>query len=110
MRLFSGKFKIDIDIDENREKGYYDEGDTAVNHCLKNRTQEVKGTFDSQSTYDPTKIHPGRLIVYRFNIKCLCKDPNQKCAKMLPMSQQGWGGYMGTLANGFYNERIKSRQ
>lgn len=105
--IFAGNVKLDIDPSKNHANGFYDEGDTAVNFCLKNRTEEKGKIFQSQSNYDPHKLQFGRMVVYRFNIKCICKakSANQKCAMMLPMSQQGWGGYMGTLANGFYNAR-----
>eukprot|EP00794_Sanderia_malayensis_P013936 gene13936-15388_t len=95
-----GKFKLNVDIDENHSKGFYDEGDTAVNYCLRNRTRphsDDKAFYNSQSTYDPKKIHMGRLIVHRFNIRCVCnshKEKQKRCAKILPMAQQGWTGYM----------------
>jgi len=92
----------------NKKSGFYDEGDAAVNYCLKDKAKDKGRIYQSQSTYDPKNIHLGSMTVYRFNIKCICNNvasDNEQCSRMLPMSQQGWGGYMGSVANGFYNKR-----
>ena len=93
---------------DNKKIGFYDEGDAAVNFCLKGKTIDKGHIFQSQSTYDPKNIHLGSMTVYRFNIGCVCKDTpmeNQRCSRMLPIAQQGWGGYMGRVGNGFVNKR-----
>eukprot|EP00795_Rhopilema_esculentum_P015250 gene15250-6458_t len=89
--------------------GFYDAGDEAVNFCLKDRAVGKDRFYQSQTTYDARRLLFGTLTVYRFNIKCVCKNlrAGQKCAKMLPMKQQGWAGYMGSFANGFYNVQKK---
>ena len=92
----------------NRKSGFYDEGDAAVNYCLKDKTKDKGRIYQSQSTYDPKNIHLGSMTVYRFNIKCICNNAasdSEQCSRMLPMSQQGWGGYMGSVGNGFYKKR-----
>ena len=106
MVFFAGKVKVQTQ--DNKANGFYDEGDAAVNFCLKDKPDEKGRIYQSQSTYDPKNVHLGSLTVYRFNIKCVCKETRsntQRCSRVLPMSQQGWSGYMGTFANGFYNER-----
>lgn len=80
-----------------------------MNECLKKKQQQTdkEQIFVSQSDYDLYKVHFGSLTVYRFSLKCKCNNlsPSKKCAKFLPMSEQGWGGYMGTLTNSFFNPR-----
>ena len=80
-----------------------------MNECLKKKQHQTdkEQIFVSQSDYDLYKVHFGSLTVYRFSLKCKCNNlsPSKKCAKFLPMSKQGWGGYMGTLTNGFFNPR-----
>ena len=80
-----------------------------MNECLKKKQHQTdkEQIFVSQSDYDLYKVHFGSLTVYRFSLKCKCNNlsPSKKCAKFLPMSEQGWGGYMGTLTNSFFNPR-----
>jgi len=105
---FTGKFNNVVDEDKNEQLGIYDAGDSAVNECLKKKQQANKdGIFISQSDYDVYKVHFGSLTVYRFSLKCKCSNlpSSKRCSKFLPMSQQGWGGYMGTLTNGFFVSR-----
>lgn len=105
----AGKVDNDVDEDRNEQLGIYDAGDTAVNECLKKKQQQTDEDqiFVSQSDYDLYKVHFGSLTVYRFTLKCKCNNlsPSKKCAKFLPMSEQGWGGYMGTLTNSFFVPR-----
>lgn len=105
----AGKFDNDVDEDKNEKLGIYDAGDSAVNECLKKKQHQTdkEQIFVSQSDYDLYKVHFGSLTVYRFSLKCKCNNlsPSKKCAKFLPMSEQGWGGYMGTLTNSFFNPR-----
>lgn len=105
---FAGKFNNVVDEDKNEELGIYDAGDSAVNECLKKKQQANKdGIFISQSDYDIYEVHFGSLTVYRFSLKCKCNNlpSSKRCGKFLPMSQQGWGGYMGTLNNGYFVPR-----
>ena len=105
---FTGKFNNVVDEDKNEQLGIYDAGDSAVNECLKKKQQANKdGIFISQSDYDVYKVHFGSLTVYRFSLKCKCNNlsSSKRCSKFLPMSQQGWGGYMGTLTNGYFVPR-----
>lgn len=105
---FTGKFDNEVDEDKNEQLGIYDAGDSAVNECLKKKQQTNKdGIFISQSDYDIYKVHFGSLTVYRFSLKCKCNNlsPSKRCSKFLPMSQQGWGGYMGTLTNSYFVPR-----
>ena len=80
-----------------------------MNECLKKKQHQTdkEQIFVSQSDYDLYKVHFGSLTVYRFSLKCKCNNlsPSKKCAKFLPKSEQGWGGYMGTLTNSFFNPR-----
>lgn len=104
----TGKFNNVVDEDKNEKLGIYDAGDSAVNECLKKKQQANKdGIFISQSDYDIYKVHFGSLTVYRFSLKCKCNNlpSSKRCSKFLPMSQQGWGGYMGTLNNGYFVPR-----
>ena len=106
INCFPGKVKPGPQ--DNVKNGFYDEGDEAVNFCLKNKKVEKGRIYQSQSTYDPKNIHLGSMTVYRFNIKCVCNDVssvNERCSRVLPMSHQGWGGYMGSVGNGFFNKR-----
>ena len=104
----TGKFNNAVDEDKNEKLGIFDAGDSAVNECLKKKQQANKdGIFISQSDYDIYKIHFGSLTVYRFSLKCKCNNvpSSKRCSRFLPMSQQGWGGYMGTLTNGYFVPR-----
>lgn len=106
---YTGKFNNEVDEDKNEQLGIYDAGDAAVNECLKKKQQTniTDQIFISQSDYNIYKVHFGSLTVYRFSLKCKCNNlsPSKKCAKFLPMSQQGWGGYMGTLTNSYFVPR-----
>ena len=93
---------------KNEEAGIFDAGDEAVNECLKDKQKANKNNiYISQSDYDIYKIHFGSLSVYRFTLKCKCKNlsGSQHCARFLPYSQQGWGGYMGSLTNSYFVPR-----
>lgn len=95
-----------VDIDENLRLGIYDEGDSAVNFCLGKRLNGTK--FDDQETANKKNFNTGKLTFYRFKVSCKCEH-GEKCAKVLPKSEQGWTGYMGSLANGYFNQRSKGR-
>ena len=106
-----GKFNNKVSLEENEKLGMYDAGDAAVNICLKKHhhdsSQDKDKIYTSQSDFDWYKVHFGSLTVYRFQITCDCKkvDRTKRCSRFLPMSQQGWGGYMGTLGNSYYLPR-----
>ena len=92
----------------NYKAGIFDAGDAAVNECLKNKQKPDKNNiFISQHDFDVYKIHFGSLSVYRFTLKCKCNNlsSSQRCSRFLPFSQQGWGGYMGTLTNSYFVPR-----
>lgn len=93
---------------KNERLGIFDAGDEAVNECLKNKEKPDKDKiFISQTDYDIYKIHFGSLTVYRFTLKCKCNNlpPSKQCTRFLPFSQQGWGGYMGSLTNSYFVPR-----
>lgn len=103
-----------MDFEENEKLGIYDAGDAAVNICLKKHEEKMKeneknNIFISQMDFDWYKIHFGSMTVYRFEISCTCDDvpPGSTCSRFLPMDEQGWGGYMGTLGNGYFVPRNK---
>lgn len=109
-KLHSGEPGEDFDANvmKNEEAGIFDAGDEAVNECLKDKQKANKNNiYISQSDYDIYKIHFGSLSVYRFTLKCKCKNlsGSQHCARFLPYSQQGWGGYMGSLTNSYFVPR-----
>lgn len=96
---------------KNEKLGIYDAGDAAVNECLKNKQKPDKDNiFINQETYDIYKVHFGSLTVYRFTLKCKCNNlpPSKHCSRFLPFSQQGWGGYMGTLTNSYFVPRERT--
>lgn len=108
----TGKFENKINAEENEKLGIYDAGDAAVNTCLKKKHKtsdaDKDKIFVSQEDFDLYKIHFGSLTVYRFQISCECNNQDgteKKCSRFLPMNQQGWGGYMGTLGNSYYLPR-----
>ena len=93
---------------ENEKHGIYDAGDEAVNECLKNKKKPDKDKiFVNEEDFDIYKVHFGSLTVYRFTLKCKCNNlpPSKQCSKFLPSSQQGWGGYMGSLTNSYFIPR-----
>ena len=97
-----------VNVIENEKLGIFDAGDEAVNECLKNKQKADKDKiFISQADYNVYKIHFGSLSVYRFTLKCKCNNlpPSKKCSRFLPFSQQGWGGYMGSLTNSYFVPR-----
>lgn len=105
----SGKFDNKVSVEENEKHGMYDNGDAAVNICLKkhHKKNDKEKIYVSQSDFDWYKVHFGSLTIYRFRLTCSCKNlaSGKTCSKVLPMNQQGWGGYMGTLGNGYYQPR-----
>lgn len=84
--------------------GIYDPNSASVKHCLQNR---LLNAADKDNEYGHGTDNVGYMTVHRYNIKCFCKKTlsHQECTKILPMNQQEWGGYMGTLGNGFFNKR-----
>ena len=107
----TGKFDNVVDEDKNEELGIYDAGDSAVNECLKKKQQANKdGIFVSQSDFRSVLCRYRSLTVYRFTLKCKCNNlsSSKRCSRFLPMSQQGWGGYMGTLTNGYFVPRKRT--
>lgn len=102
---------FDVNVMKNEELGIFDAGDKAVNECLKKKQKDDENSiYTSQADYDIYKVHFGSLTVYRFTIKCKCSNltPSQHCSRFLPYSQQGWGGYMGSLTNSYFVPRKKS--
>ena len=89
-------------MEGNEEQGIYDEGDTAVNHCLKERYKNA--TLDNQESAMKKSYDKGKMTLYRFKITCKC-DQGKRCAKVLPKKDQGWTGYMGSLSNGYFKKR-----
>jgi hypothetical protein len=82
-------------------------------------------TFESQSSYNPFDIHMGQMTVYRLHITCSCSEFNnkkvspdgeskkdsphkngKKCARILPMKEQPWSGYMGSHADSYLLKKI----
>lgn len=103
--------EFDANVMKNEELGIFDAGDKAVNECLKKKQKDDENSiYTSQADYDIYKVHFGSLTVYRFTIKCKCSNltPSQHCSRFLPYSQQGWGGYMGSLTNSYFVPRKKS--
>lgn len=102
--LLSGKFNNKVDIAGNEKAGVFDHGDTATNACLKNRFNST----DNQETLHFKNFNKGHMVVYRLQITCKCEQ-GKKCARVLPKREQGWTEYMGSLANGYFNERPTRR-
>ena len=97
-----------VDKSSNIANGLYDDGDSATNFCLAKRLKGV--TFDDPITAKKKNFNNGKLTVYRYEVTCTCKqDLNSDCVRALPHDEQGWGEYMGSLSNGFYNRRPKGR-
>ena len=93
-----------MDIEANKKAGIYDHGDPAVNECLKGRFNKSEKADDSYLK----NFNKGRMVLYRMRVTCKC-DVGQKCARVLPKQEQGWSEYMGSLVNGYFAERPKTR-
>ncbi|XP_065664326.1 uncharacterized protein LOC100208465 isoform X3 [Hydra vulgaris] len=97
-----GNFDNVVDIKSNKAKGIYDRGDTAVNVCLQSR---YNGTlFDDFKSMQAKNFNKGTMTLYRYQVTCAC-EIGMKCAKVLPQHKQGWTGYMGSMGNGYFNNR-----
>ena len=76
-----------------------------MNDCLQSRyngtvLDDVKNTFAKN-------FNKGVMTLYRFQVTCEC-EKGKKCAKVLPQQEQGWAGYMGSMSNGYFNNRKSS--
>ncbi|CAG7820626.1 unnamed protein product [Allacma fusca] len=64
--------------------------------------------YESQASYNPFDIHMGQMSVYRLHISCNCtnqktpRGPHERCAKILPLKNQPWAGYMGSHADSYF--------
>jgi len=96
-----GTVENTVDIKKNKELGFIDEADSAINNCL---SQRMNLTTNSKK-YDK---YAGKLTLYRYEITCVC-EKDQQCAKVLPKKEQGWTGYMGSLTNGYFLQRDERR-
>lgn len=69
--------------------------------CLK-QSGHLKMHKNRKKGYNPFNRPMGQMTVYRTHLNCLCSDVNktgQKCAKILPFSEQMWTSYMGINGN-----------
>jgi len=69
---------------------------------LETEQEEHEQTF--HQTYNPFDLHMGQMTVYRLHISCACKNVTQgrECAKILPLKDQPWSGYMGSRADSYF--------
>jgi hypothetical protein len=92
--------------------------------------QRSSGSSGSQSSYNPFDISMGVMTVYRVHITCSCtefsnnqkaagtsdtngesssgshKNGKKQCARILPMKDQPWSGYMGSHANSYLLKKV----
>lgn len=70
-------------------------------------TKKAKGNPRRDTKRDAKKDGSSKMDIYRLGLKCVCSklEKHEKCAEFLPIEKQRWAGYMGSLGNGFFNER-----
>ncbi|XP_038065379.1 uncharacterized protein LOC119735653 isoform X2 [Patiria miniata] len=79
----------------------------ATDKCTEGSTRKQKEEYLSRlgplDIY-PFNIHTGEMTVYRLRLTCRCEatSEHQRCAKVLPYSDQRWAGYMGTYGNSHF--------
>ncbi|XP_066299151.1 uncharacterized protein [Branchiostoma lanceolatum] len=79
--------------------------------CTSSRLNGTKdsATYQSQTNYNPFDVHMGAMTIYRVKIRCDCPDEEKdRCSRVLPYSEQGWAGYMGTHGTSFYVPRTNT--
>lgn len=79
------------------------------NECLKQRSSLKKSLNNNLYKKLPyynelSQLRMGKLTVYRLRIECKCAlvKKGDKCAKVLPTSQQRWSAYLGKSGDGFF--------
>ncbi len=108
---------------------------SAVADCLKKsgHQPDESAVYETPSSYQPLKVNMGQMTVYRYGLRCVCRQellrPDQesilrifltelyeviifiyvyciqRCAKFLPYSHQRWSGFMGSHGNALFDAR-----
>ncbi|KAI8508971.1 hypothetical protein Bbelb_128190 [Branchiostoma belcheri] len=79
--------------------------------CASARLNGTKdsATYQSQTNYNPFNVHMGAMTIYRVKILCDCaEEDSDHCSRILPYSEQGWAGYMGTHGTSHYLPRTRT--
>eukprot|EP00058_Branchiostoma_floridae_P017038 XP_002602526.1 hypothetical protein BRAFLDRAFT_93831 [Branchiostoma floridae] len=92
---------------------YYGFDHDAYEHVVEEKCASARlngtldsATYQSQTNYNPFNVHMGAMTIYRVKIRCGCtEEENDQCSRVLPYSEQGWAGYMGTYGTSHYVPR-----
>ena len=81
----------------------FQRNEKAVRKCLQKKPQIPENSKKNQRS---------EMTIYRIKIKPICqvRSQNQTCAKILPMVSQEWGGYMGSLTNGYFSGKRPAKR
>ncbi|XP_078658307.1 uncharacterized protein LOC144903766 [Branchiostoma floridae x Branchiostoma belcheri] len=95
---------------------YYGFDHDAYEHAVEEKCASARlngtkdsATYQSQTNYNPFNVHMGAMTIYRVKILCDCaEEDSDHCSRILPYSEQGWAGYMGTHGTSHYLPRTRT--
>ena len=99
------------DLDQLTEEELTVLKDNILSDCLKKSGHgpNKDAIYETPSDYDPFKVNMGQLTVFRFTLRCVCKESllgdSRQCGKFLPYGQQGWPSFMGKAGDARFNVR-----